>query len=205
MMEHPDETQLLGYVEEELPASERGLVAQHVGVCSECWARVQELETAREALHASTPLELPRERRERIFEVLREASARRTYVSPMRLVTVLAPVALVLVIVGAIASLDGGGDDVSGGGGGGAALEESGGDDAGGGATTSALEAHRVLVRRVAGPPARVAELLRRRGYDAIVEGNAVIVGDAPRVNQALNDQPGGNVRVYVESTAPPG
>jgi hypothetical protein len=202
MMNHPDELDLLAYVEEELPTAERGVVAQHVGRCSECWARIRELETARTALRESPELELPTRRRDRVLAGFRATEPeRRTYVSPMRLATILAPVAVVAAIIGAIASLEGGGDGSGARDAGEAAQAEQ--DEPGGG--EEAAPTFRVTLRRVAGPPRRVAELLRERGYNAVVEGGSVVVGEAPGIRQALADQPEGRVRVLVESDQPPG
>jgi hypothetical protein len=201
MMDHPDELDLLAYVEEELPTLERGVVAQHVGRCSECWARIRELETARAALRESPELELPTRRRDRVLAGLRaKEPERRTHVSPRRLVTILAPVAVVLAVIGAIVSLEGGGDD--GGSGGEAAQTDAGAAEEGGGA--DAAPTFRVQLRRVAGPPRRVAEILRMRGYNAVVEGNSVVVGEARGIRRALADQPDGPIPVYVESEQPP-
>jgi hypothetical protein len=138
----------------------------------------------RDALRGAAELELPPERRERILASLRGPDPeRRLYVSPMRLVTILAPVAAVLAIVGAIASLDGGGGDDSGGGGGEEAAQV-GRDQAGGGAEEATSIPAGTLLGEVAGPPRRVARLLRAEGFEARVQGDAVVVlldGPPPR------------------------
>jgi hypothetical protein len=206
---HPTEFELLQYVEGELTRAERGRVGAHAASCSACAAAIGEAEDGRDALRASGLLEPPRELRGRISaDLARDEPTRRVYVSPMRLVALLAPFAVVLALVSAIAALDlGAGDDgASGGAGALAEAEEGGGDDAGGGgaapessagSTTTSLTGP---VASVAGPPREVAERLRARGFDARVEGDRVVVtGATPRaVVRAVAARPDGPVVVVV-------
>jgi hypothetical protein len=207
---HPTEFELLQYVEGELTRAERGRVEAHVGSCSACAAAIAEAEAGRDALRASVLLEPPRELRGRISaDLARHEPPRRVYVSPMRLVALLAPFAVVLALVSAIAALDlgGGGDDGAGGGAGVAAEgdEGGGGDAAGGGGAAPESGAGSTTslagpVASVAGPPRAVAEHLRARGFDARVDGGRVIVtGATPRaVVRAVAARPDGPVVVVV-------
>jgi hypothetical protein len=199
---HPDELDLFAYVEGDLGGRERDSVARHLPTCADCGSRIRELEHARDVLRAAPALELPADRA--TLELPRRTDERRVYVSPMRLATVLAPVAAVVTLIVAVASLTSGGDDAgeSAGGGGDAAMEAQppGGteetDEAGGAEAASAPST--VLVRRVQGPPEEVAAALRSRGLDADVVDNKVVVRDAePRVvRRALASRPRGSVRV---------
>jgi hypothetical protein len=198
---HPDELDLFAYVEGDLGSTERDSVARHLPTCTDCGSRIRELEHARDVLRAAPALELPADRA--TLELPRRADERRVYVSPMRLATVLAPVAAVVTLIVALASLTSGGDDAGESAGGGDTAMEAqapGGteetDEAGGAEASSAPST--VLVRRVQGPPEEVAAALRTRGLDADVVDNKVFVRDAePRaVRRALASRPRGSVRV---------
>ena len=214
---HPDELDLLLYVERELEAGDRARVAQHVTACPKCAAAVAEAEGGRDALRASALLEPPADLRRRLSADLDlHEPPRRVYVSPMRLVALLAPFAVVLALVSALAALDlGGGGDEGGaveavtetdeGAGADKAAPSSGeesaaggGEAAGGGTSPTAASG---AVASVAGPPREVAERLRERGFDVRVEGDLVIVSDgSPRsVVRALAGRPEGAVEVVVE------
>ena len=105
---HPDEVQLLAFVERDLATGEHDDVANHLRSCPACAGTVGELASARAALRAAPILDLPRDARNRISAGLdTRPPARRAYVSPMRLVTILAPAAVVVAVVAAVASLDG--------------------------------------------------------------------------------------------------
>ena len=210
---HPDELELLAHVDEG-PRSARGReVATHVRACPRCSAAVGDLQSARAALRAAPRLELAQERRAAISAALAEhAPRRRSYVGPVRLATILAPVALVAVLIVAVdAFRDGGGRDAGGnpaspasvrdaaeGEGGGAGEEATQGQSAGGGTDAAALAGP---VVSVAGPPADVLRILREAGLTARLSGGRVVVSDAApnEVVRALRGRRSGRVPVLVE------
>lgn len=209
---HPDDLQLLAFVEDDLATGERDDVASHVRSCPACAATVDELTRAREALRTAPVLELPRDARKRISADLdARPPARRSYVSTMRLITILAPVAVVVAVVTAVLSLDGpGGRDDAGGGQGAAVAEESAGerDTAEGGGAAPEFEAETggqqlsgSPLTSVQGPPRAVAAALRAEGFDARVVGRTVVVrGAAPEaVRRALAGRGRGPVTVVLE------
>lgn len=195
---HPDELDLLSYAEGDLGGTKRASVAEHVAACPDCGSRIRELERARDVLRAAPALEFPAHRRT-TAELPRRADERRVYVSPMRLVTVLTPIAAVIALVVALASLPTGGED-SGGAGAEAtpAQGDAGGAEAGEEAGATELSASARLVRRVEGPADEVAAVLRSRGFDAAVVDGAVVVRNANQsaVRAALASRPRGPVRV---------
>ena len=173
---HPEEADLLAYVEEELDPIRRSQLAEHVGACPLCAGRVRELETARDALRASPLLRLPAERRAGLVErVSAPARARRARRPLVALVGALVAIAALLAVVATQENgptVAGRGED---------AAEEAApqtgeaerSDDAGG---SQAASGRAAPVARVKAPPSRVAELLRARGYDARVVDGAVEV-----------------------------
>jgi hypothetical protein len=208
---HPDELNLLSYVEGELRDSEHDSVAAHVRACPECSSHVRELEAARDVLRAAPPLELPAHRAS--LDLSARPEERRVYVSPLRFVTVLAPVAAVIAVVVALTGLPTRDD-----------AEDGASRDAGGGALTAPAEAESEagagedantlssgeqagsseagqLVARVEGPPRRVARVLRQRGYEVFLLDGTVVVRDAraAAVRRALADQARGPVEVAVD------
>lgn len=209
---HPDELNLLSYVEGELRDSEHDSVATHVRACPECSSHVRELEAARDVLRAAPPLELPAHRAS--LDLPARPEERRVYVSPLRFVTVLAPVAAVIAVVVALTGLPTRDD-----------AENGASRDAGGGALpTAPAEAEsgaaagedsstlssgepggssgaRQLVARVQGPPGRVARVLRRHGYEVFVVDRSVVVRNAKpaEVRRALADERRGRVEVAVD------
>jgi len=196
---HLDELDLLGYVEEDLSDEAADRVREHLRACLACRRRVHELEAGREALRRAAPLELPPDRRERIRADLPARDAtRRVYLSPLRLASVLAPVAAIAAVVAVVAVVDGrGGGDAEE-----AAepaqVERQAEDEEGeaGGAEAATAEEP---VASVEGPPARVAAFLRRSGYEARVEGETVVVAgaDATRLTRALAELRPGPVDVF--------
>jgi anti-sigma factor RsiW len=207
---HPDELNLLSYVEGELRVTERDSVAAHVRECTECSSRVRELETARDVLRAAPPLEFPAHRA--ALDLPARTDKRRVHVSPMRFVTVLAPIAVVIALV--VASGLPTGDDA----------ENGSSRDAGGARATAptnapsgAAEGEEAttlasderggpddadrLVARVEGPPRRVARVLRQRGYEAFLLNGTVVVRDAKaaQVKRALADERRGRVEVALD------
>ena len=211
---HPSELELLAHVEADLEGEERERVAAHVAACPTCAGTVAELETGRDALRASSLLEPPPELRRRISADLDlEAPSRRVYVSRLRLVTLLAPVAIVFALVAAVAALQraGGRDDAGGGGDEAAATAPAaGGEDADAGAgageappesAEEGAEGAATPLLSVMGPPSEVAARLRARGLEARVEpGRVVARGGSPSaVRRALAGRPSGTVDVVLE------
>jgi hypothetical protein len=228
MMEngHPDELDLLAHVDEGPHTPRDREVAAHVRSCRDCAETVAELQAGRAALRAAPRLELSAARRTAISEALAQhRPAHRSYVSPMRLATVLAPVAVVAAAVVLADSVrDSGGDEAGrdaaapaevqrargdeaeegaadGGAQGGAAEGEapgSGADSsAGGGDALSAAGP----VANVAGPPADVLRLLRDAGLTARLSGGRVVVSGATadEVLDALGERRRGRVPVVLE------
>jgi anti-sigma factor RsiW len=217
---HPEELDLLAHVDGELAGARRDALREHLEACPACAATARELEAGRAALAAAPPLELSSRRRKRISTALdAHPPTRRVYVSPLRGVTILAPLVVAAVIVAAIVGGGDGGDGT-----GPEAAEPSvrmeaatgeaptseageGTDDAGGGGAQAAPEDRSALgaaagVASVRGPAREVAALLRRRGFEARVGGrDLVIVRDAPRaaVAGALEGRRQGGVVVIVE------
>jgi anti-sigma factor RsiW len=205
---HPDELELLSYVEEELPADARSDVAEHLVACRTCAESVRRLEAGRAALRASPLLELPEERRRETLAGLPDRrDPWRRFRPVRRAILVAAPVAAAAAFVGvfvfAAVQLGDGSDDDSGAGeaaqvedaaGGGAEMERSEGAD-----TAAPLLEHGDLVRSVAGPPAEVIRILRREGIAAeVVESAVVADARAGEVEAALGGRPAGPVDVYV-------
>ena len=206
---HPDELELLSYVEEELTADERRDVAEHLVACRACAESVRRLEAGRDVLRASPLLELPEERRREMLSALPERRYPwRPFRPVRRAILVAAPVAAAAAFVGVFvfaAVQLGGGDDS---GDEGAQVAE----DAGGGAdaadtgraddadtSAQALETKGPPVVSVAGPPAEVVRVLRREGIDAeVVESTVVADARAGEVEAALADRRAGPVEVYV-------
>jgi anti-sigma factor RsiW len=213
--QHPDELTLLAYVDGDLTAVERGRLAAHVAECPACTEQVRLLEAGREALAAAPHLELPEERRRALFRRLPDRPQRFGFLEPFRhgltrAAPALAALLLVAVFVAFATQLGGGGDDESGdaAGGGeaaqtGPATPEAAGEGEGEGQaledTSRTLSGER-LVRRVAGPPREVVELLRQNGHPAAVQDGAVVAeGRRGEIRAVLGGRPRGPVRVYVE------
>jgi hypothetical protein len=201
---HPSDDRLLLVLEDEAPED----VADHLTTCDTCRALVEDALAGQAVLRAAPLLEFPTARREALLGSLPaqdavpapERQGRWRASSPWRLLRVAVPAAALAGIVAAVA-LTGGGTDAE-------RLAEEMAQDAGVEATPeaareapSAMEApgdELPAVRRVEGPPEAVAELLRGRGFDARVEGEAVIVtgADAAAVEEALRERAEGDVEV---------
>jgi len=207
---HPDELELLAYVEEELPAEARRDVVEHLVACRACSESVRKLEVARDALRAAPLLEPAEARRREAIAALPE---RRDLWRPFRpfrrALVVAAPVAAAAAFVGvfviATVVLDGGGGDNDVGGEAAQVQDEAGGAEAersgatGGADTAAPLLGDAELVRSVEGPPAEIARALRREGIPAeVVEGAVVADARAGEVAAALEGRPTGPVDVYV-------
>jgi hypothetical protein len=205
---HPDELELLSYVEEELDDPARREVAEHLVACRACADQVRRLEAGRNALQAAPLLELPDARRVEILSALPERADRWRLFRPVkRALVIAAPVAgaaaLVGVFVLAGTQLGSGGDD-----------DEAGGDAAG--ADVTALEraeeesgqsvpapfnaADATPVRLVQGPAAEVVRILENEGIAAEIVDTRTVVADARagEVRAALAGRSSGGVGVYV-------
>jgi hypothetical protein len=205
---HPDELELLSYVEEELPADARRDVVEHLVACRACAESVRRLEAGRYALRASPLLELPEERRREVLTGLPERrDPWRPFRPVRRAILVAAPVAAAAAFVGVFvfAAVQAGGDggDADSAGeaaqvqdaGGGAEAERAQGADTG----VQTLTQQGELVRSVAGPPAEVVRILRREGISTeVVEGAVVADARAGEVDAALGGRAPGPVEVYV-------
>lgn len=203
---HPDELELLEFVEEELVEPRKAAVAEHVAACSRCAESVRQLETARYALRAAPLLELPGETREAALAALPERSVRRGWSWRPRLaVPAIAATAAVAAVVAGVV-LTGGFDREEGRQSAEVATLEAG-QDAGAAAgqeESATTDMSRALaddeVASVEGPPREVARALRRQGFDARVVDSTVLVQDAEaeEVRRALVGRPAGPVPVFV-------
>ena len=205
---HPDEFELLSYVEEELATDARQEVAEHLVACRSCAEHVRRLEAGRTALRATPPLELSDERRARMLAALPERREPWSFRGPLkRILVIAAPVAAAAALIGVVV-VNGpyGGDDAgdAGGDAGEAAAEAEGGQEmmqSTGAADQSATMAAGTLVRNVAGPASAVVDLLAAEGISAEAnqDGSVTAQGTAADVRAALEGRPGGIVAVYVK------
>ena len=207
---HPDELELLSYVEKELPADARRDVVEHLVACRACAESVRRLEAGRDALRSSPLLELPEDvRQEALAGVPERRDSWRPFRPVRRAILVAAPVAAAAAFVGVFvfAAVQVGGDDdadtageaqvAEDAGGGGDAAESERVEDAD--TSLQALQTQGPPVVSVAGPPAEVVRILRREGIAAeVVDGAVVADSRAGEVEAALADRPTGPVEVYV-------
>jgi anti-sigma factor RsiW len=202
---HPEELDLLAYVEDDLPAERKASIAEHVAGCLACADTVRQLETARHVLRSAPLLELSEERRSTVLAGLRERPTRRRPVWRPRIVApALATAAVAAFVAGIVLTVDwngGGSEEAADSAAPTMAQEESAGQTeppaaAEGGNRTSALDA----VLSVEGPPGEVARFLRSKGFDARVVDSTVEVrrAKASAVMRALADRPAGPVVVVV-------
>ena len=201
---HPDEFELLSYVEEELATDARQEVAEHLVACRSCAEHVRRLEAGRIALRAAPPLELSDERRSRMLAALPERREPWSFKGPLKRVLVIAaPVAAAAALIGVVV-VNGpyGGDDA---GDAGADAAEGGGEVmelSTGAADQSTPPVTGTLVRNVAGPASAVVDLLAAEGISAEAnnqDGSVTAQGTAAEVRAALEGRPGGIVAVYVK------
>jgi anti-sigma factor RsiW len=210
---HPDELELLSYVEEELLADARRDVVEHLVACRACAESVRRLEAGRDALRSSQPLELPEDvRREALAGLPERRDPWRPFRPVRRAILVAAPVAAAAAFVGvfvfAAVQLGGGEDDADMAGEAAQVAEDAGGgDDAAesgrveeADTSAQALQAEGPPVVSVAGPPAEIVRILRREGITAeVVDGAVVADSRAGEVRAALAGRPAGPVEVYLE------
>jgi anti-sigma factor RsiW len=199
---HPEDFELLAYVEEELGAARAREIAEHAESCAVCTRQIGELETARNALRAAPALRLPVERRDRLVAEL-PARARTPRAAPRRLFALAAALLAVAALLAIVATQENG---PSVGGEAEQAAEQSrpetGTPERG--ADTGAPEAaagKEQPLAQVEGPPSRVAAFLRERGYEARIVDGTVEVRTKRRapVRRLLSERfARGDVRVYV-------
>jgi anti-sigma factor RsiW len=194
---HPDEIQLLDYVEGDLDTASRGVVEAHLAGCAECAEQLSRLEAGREALRGAPMLEAPAGLLGELPE--RARPARRSF-RPGRVIAVLAPVAAIAGVVAIVATTN---PDEKGGNEGARALEaQTAADSAQGGAEEAAPSQalSTTTVRSVAGPAQEVFQALVAKGFDARRLDDRVEVRGATRerVEVALADRPNGPVEVVV-------
>jgi hypothetical protein len=202
---HPNELDLLAYVEEDLPEPRKAAVAEHVVGCQACADSVRQLETARQVLRSAPLLELPAGTRAAVLAGLpARAPKRRLRWRPGVVAPALAAAAVLAVVTGVVLTVDWSGRDQE------EAAEfapspaapatsegdagaEAGGAEDDKRALSSAL-------RSVQGPPREVALYLRSQGFDARVVDSTVRVrnADPDAVMRALADRPDGPVVVEV-------
>jgi len=206
---HPDELELLSYVEEELSADDRQEVVEHLVACRSCSEHVRRLEAGRAVLRSAPLLEFPEARRRELLASLPEHPDRWRPFRPLkRVLVVAAPVAAAAALVGVLVLAgplgDGGGDDQ-------AAVEageaaetamELREDEQAGGAEDAAPESAQAgeFLRNVQGPAEEVVRLLRAEGFEATVapDGTVLAEGVIQEVRAALAGRPAGDVAVYV-------
>ena len=208
---HPNELELLSFVEEDLGAGARRDVAEHLVACRTCTEQVRRLEAGREALRSAPSLELPEERRDEIFAALPERlDPWRRFRPVKRAFVVAVPVAAaaalaVVFVVSGTPQLGGGEGSDSGSPA--AAAEETARDEGGLEATTRAEAAPMVtppegttFVQFAQGPPAELVRLLAGEGIQAKVEpgGGVIAQARAGEVRAALASRATGDVPVYV-------
>ena len=202
---HPDELELLSFVEEELDGEARREIGEHLVACRSCADPVRRLEVGRDALRAAPLLELPGDRREEIMASLPERrDPWRLFRPVQRAIVIAAPVAAAAALVGVFVL---GGTQLGGGGGDDEDSAEAGqaGETMLEEATDAAPEASpeanaAALVRMVQGPAAEVVRRLEEEGIPAEVDpqGNVAAEGRIGEVRAALAGRPDGNVAVYV-------
>jgi anti-sigma factor RsiW len=203
---HPEELELLAYLEGDLDDPRRGQVASHLETCDLCAQEVCAVEAGRAALRSAPMLELSQER---LDAVLTRLPSRAT--TPPGLIRRVLPVAAALAAVAALAGgafvlgTNGGADDESASG---VAQDEA--SNAGGGGESAATTKKESTVESqggpsylrtaVAGSPASVARRLRRDGFDARAVNGRVIVRGATEadVRKALEQFDPGPVRVLI-------
>jgi anti-sigma factor RsiW len=194
---HPHDIELFEYVEDELPQGRRDEIATHLATCRACAEQVELASAGREALRGTELLELPDARREEILRSLPRQDVapreRHGFFSKELLIGI--AVLLVVAAFTAVLVRSGGNSGLESSAGGTAAEDATATGGAGGG---QAAEARSALFS--GGPAAAVAEDLRRKGFDAVLEKDRVVVHGATKrqVREALADRGPGDVEVVV-------
>ena len=187
---HPEELDLLAYVDEELDAARAREIAEHVGACATCAGQVRALAAGRDALRGAPALELPAHRRGRVLAELpaREPAPRR---APRRLLALVAALLAVAALAAVVATQElappGGGDDAGG------RAEEAAqpappaGEGERADTTAPDAAAAQAPLAEVEGPPSRVADFLRERGYRVrVVDGQVEVRTNRPAAVERL-------------------
>jgi len=197
---HPEDLELLDFVEGDLPRTRANEVAAHVERCTLCERAVQELQAGRAATHTAARLELSSRARDRITEAIgreRQHPRKAVFDRLRPLTAVFAAVVVLGSLAGVVALVTrsgGGGDDA------GEVAASGGGETAGSADRGAAPEVDDAGIASVAGPPRAVARALRGDGFDARVSGSTVIVTGTTleAVQESLSDRAAGPVRVVV-------
>jgi anti-sigma factor RsiW len=196
---HPHDIELLEYVEDELPVARRDEIATHLATCAVCAEQVQRAAAGREALRETKLLELPQGRREEILRNLPSPEPapgeRRGLFSKQLLAGIAA-----LLIVAALAAVlvkSGGNSGMESSAGGTAGAAEATATSGGGG-----VEDAQAANLFSSGPPDEVADDLQRKGFNATVQKDRVVVHGATKdqVREALADRGPGDVEVVVKN-----
>jgi anti-sigma factor RsiW len=196
---HPHDIELFEYVEDELPQGRRAEIETHLATCRACAEQVELASAGREALRGTELLELPDARREEILRSLprQDEAPRRRHGFFSRELLVGIAILLVVAAFTAVLVRSGGNSGLESSAGGTAAEDATATGGAGGG---QAAEARSALFS--GGPAAAVAEDLRRKGFDAVLEKDRVVVHGATKrqVREALADRGPGDVEVVVKN-----
>jgi anti-sigma factor RsiW len=201
---HPNDVDLLAYVEEDLPDPRKAAVAEHVAGCQECADSVRRLEIARQVLRSAPLLEMPAESRAAVLAGLpARAPKRRPRWRPAVVAPALAAAAVLAVVTGVVLTVDWSDGQQEAGGVAPSPAEQATTEAEAEADTEAAGGEDRALssaIRSVEGPPREVALFLRRQGFDARVVDSTVRVrnADPDAVMRALADRPSGPVRVEV-------
>jgi hypothetical protein len=198
---HPHDIELFEYAEDELPQARRDEIAAHLATCGVCAEQVRQAAAGREALRETTLLELPEGRREEILRNLpepeRSTGERRGFFTKQLLagiaaLLVVAALAAVLVKTGGNSGMESSAERTAGG------AAEATPTSGGGGKTEDA----QVADLFAGGPAEDVADDLQRKGFDASVQQDRVVVHGATKaqVREALADRGPGDVEVVVKN-----
>jgi Putative zinc-finger len=204
---HPDQLELLAYVEEELDPGPHRKLAEHLAACPSCAEQVRRLETGREALRTAPLLDLSDDRKQTILWSLPDRPDRWAFFRPVkRALVVAAPVAGAAVLIGVFVlagtQLGGGGDDDSEGGEAAQVADEGAGQTSEDRpeAESAPLADEPTFLRRVQGPAAAVVRVLEGEGIPAEIDAQGRVIAEARpgEVRAALSGRPPGDVPVYV-------
>ena len=196
---HPHDIELFEFVEDELPESRREEIAAHLATCSACAQQVELASAGREALHGASVLELPDRRRADILKNLpkqERAPGEQRAFSPKLVFAGLLTLLFIAAVIGIVVSSNGnsGLESSAGGTGGGADAAATGGGQA------ESAKARTSLFS--GGPAEEIAEELQRKGFEAVVQKDRVVVHGATKaqVREALADRGVGDVEVVVKN-----
>ena len=198
---HPHDIELFEYVEDELPEARRDEIAAHLATCGVCAEHVRQAASGRDALRETTLLELPQDRREQIlssFPTPEPAPGERRGFFSKQLLAGIAALLVVAALAAVLVKT-----------GGNSGMESSAGGTAGGAAEATATSGGGVKAEdaHAAGlfaglSPEDVADALQRKGFDASVHQDRVVVHGATKdqVREALADRGPGDIEVMVKN-----